>query len=393
MYSKKQVIKIVSIACVLSLLVGGVISGVYFGIQNIRKMSVVERARNIVCENYVDALTEEQLENMDDAAIAAMVASIKDPYSYYFDTELFDEFEENNQEEYVGIGVNVFYDGEKNTMVVMSPTAGGPAEKAGILARDVILGADDVTLKSHGYDKLVDYLKGGEVGDVVKLHIKRSENSFSVDVVRDTITLNTISGKILAGDIAYVKISEFKHNSVEDFKAAIKDITQKNTKGLIIDLRNNPGGYADSVLRMTDLLLPKGVIAYLEDNKGKKEYFYSDSSELKIPMVVLVNEGTASAAELMAGSLQAYDKAEIVGMKTFGKAVAQMPFMLTEETAIYLTSARYYTPKGECIDKKGIEPDVKIDMPEENKKYLETLSDAEDIQLQVAIETIMKKIK
>lgn len=356
-------------------------------------MSVVERARNIVCENYVDALTEEQLENMDDAAITAMVASIKDPYSYYFDTELFDEFEENNQEEYVGIGINVFYDGEKNTMVVMSPSAGGPAEKAGILPRDIILGADDVTLKSHGYDKLVNYLKGGEVGDVVKLHVKRGENTFSVDVVRDKITLNTISGKMLDGDIAYIKISEFKHNSVEDFKAAIKDITEKGAKGLIIDLRNNPGGYADSVLRMTDMLLPKGVIAYLEDNKGEKEYFYSDKSELKVPIVVLVNEGTASAAELMAGSLQAYDKAEIVGMKTFGKAVAQMPFMLTEETAIYLTSARYYTPKGECIDKKGIEPDVKIDMPEENKKYLETLSDDEDIQLQVALETIMKKIK
>ncbi|MBQ3181249.1 MAG: S41 family peptidase, partial [Clostridia bacterium] len=213
------------------------------------------------------------------------------------------------------------------------------------------------------------------------------------NVERRKITLNTISGKILNGNIAYIKISEFQHNSIADFSAALDDIKSKDAKGLIIDLRSNPGGYADSVIKMTDMLLPKGTIAYLEDNKGNKEYFESDKNCLDIPMVVLVNEGTASAAELMAGSLQAYEKAEIVGMKTYGKAVGQTPYMLTEETAIYLTSARYYTPKGECIDKRGIAPDVEIDLPEELKVSLSTLSDSQDVQLQVAIETVLKKIK
>ncbi len=213
------------------------------------------------------------------------------------------------------------------------------------------------------------------------------------DVARQVLTLDTITGKMLNNNIAYIKISEFQHNSVSDFSAALDDMTKKGAKGLIIDLRSNPGGYADSVIKMTDMLLPEGTIAYLEDNKGNKEYFESDKGCINIPMVVLVNEGTASAAELMAGSLQAYEKAKIVGMKTYGKAVGQAPYMLTEETAIYLTSARYYTPKGECIDKKGITPDIEIDLPDELKAQLSTLEDSEDVQFQVAIETLIKDMK
>ncbi len=387
MYSKRQMVKAVVIACVVSFLasVGA------FQLNN--KEDILVTAKNLIQENYVDTLTEEQIDKMNDAALASMVASLQDPYSYYFDMEAFDEFEENNEEEYVGIGVSVSYDAKTKNLYVTAPTAGGPAEKAGILPQDIIVGVDSLTLAEHGYDAIIDYIRGGNEGDTLKVFIKRGGNALEFDIVREKLTLDTITGKMLDNDIAYIKISEFKHNSIEDFSAAIQDIRSKKAKGLILDLRSNPGGYADSVIKMTDMLLPKGTIAYLEDNKGNKQYFESDKNCLDIPMVVLVNEGTASAAELMAGSLQAYDAAEIVGVKTYGKAVGQAAYMLTDETAIYLTSARYYTPKGNCIDKKGIEPDIKIDLPNELKKNLSTLDEENDAQLQTALQTIKKMIK
>lgn len=393
MYSKKQIIKAVAISCVISLIVGVLATSAYWKVDGLLNEDVLQRAKKIVTQNYVDKLTDEQIDTMNDAALTAMVAALNDPYSYYFDMAAFDEFEENSKEEYVGIGISVVYDKDEKTLTVTAPTAGGPAEKAGILPQDIILGVDGLTLSKDGYDAIISHIKGGKEGEVVTLFVMRDGRESEFSVERRKISLDTISGKILNGNIAYIKISEFQHNSVEDFSAALDDVKAKGAKGLIIDLRSNPGGYADSVIKMTDMLLPKGTIAYLEDNKGNKEYFESDKECLDIPMVVLVNEGTASAAELMAGSLQAYEKAEIVGMKTYGKAVGQTPFMLTEETAIYLTSARYYTPKGECIDKKGIMPDVEIDLPEELKVSLSTLSDDKDVQLQAAIETIMKKIK
>lgn len=390
MYSKKHIVISVIVTFAVTALA---VSGIYTVMDAGKPKDVLLEAKEIIVDNYVDTLTQEQLDDMNDAAIAAMVASLNDPYSYYFDMEAFDQYEENNKEEYVGIGVNVSYNAEAGTLTVTSPTAGAPAEKAGILPLDLIVGVDDLTLEKDGYDAIIDHIKGGEAGDTVKIHILRNGKALTFDVVRAVITLDTISGKMLDGDIAYIRISEFQHNSVEDFKAALDDIKQKGAKGLIIDLRSNPGGYADSVIQMTDMLLPKGTIAYLEDNKGNKEYFESDAKCINLPMVVLVNEGTASAAELMSGSLQAYDLATIVGKKTYGKAVGQSPYMLTEETAIYLTSARYFTPKGNCIDKKGIVPDVEVDLTQEQKARLSTLPEEEDTQLQAGITALKERIQ
>jgi len=391
LYSKKQI----TIAVIVTFLVTSMILGTANLIkEQIEGTDVLVAARQIIEENYVDKLSEEQVEKMYDAALTAMVASLKDPYSYYFNMEDYDEFEENTKEEYVGIGVSVMFDEKTENIIVTSPTSGSPADKAGILPQDIIVGIDELTTKDNGYDAIIDRIKnGGKEGDTVKVHILRGQEKMTINVVRAVISVETISTKMLDEKIAYIKISEFQHNSIEDFKEALKEIEENNAKGLIIDLRNNPGGYADSVIKMTDMLLPEGTIAYLQDNKGNKEYFESDKNCINLPMAVLVNEGTASAAELMAGSLKAYEKATIVGMKTFGKAVGQAPYMLTEETAIYLTSARYYTPKGECIDKKGIVPNIEIDLPKELKAELSALEAEKDNQLKAAIEAVAKKIK
>ena len=393
MYSKKHIVIsiVVSFLLTVVLCLGATLKFIMPKLYV--EEDILVQARNIITENYVDELTPYQIGQINDAAIAAMVASLGDPYSYYFDMEAYDQFEENNKEEYVGIGVSVSYDVDTKTLAVTAPTAGGPAEKAGIIPQDLIVGVDDLTLENNGYNAIIDHIKGGNEGETVKIHILRNGENLTFDVVRSVISLDTITFKMLDDSMAYIKISEFQHNSVEDFKAALEDTKANGAKGLIIDLRSNPGGYANSVIEMTDMLLPEGTIAYLEDNKGNKEYFKSDKNCIDIPMVVLVNEGTASAAELMSGSLQAYDLATIVGMKTYGKAVGQAPYMLTENTAIYLTSARYFTPKGECIDKKGIIPNVEIDLPEELKARLSTLTVDEDVQLKKGIEALKGKMK
>ena len=354
------------------------------------------KAKKLIADNYVDKLTEEQLTKMDDAAISAMVESLGDPYSRYLNATDMEEYEEDSQEEYVGIGVSITFDPQNNILTVVSPYDQSPAQKAGLQPGDRIMKVDGVEVSSDTYSDILDHIKGenAKKGDAITLAVKREGNgdAFDVQVVRDSIVIQTISKKMYGSGIGYIRVSEFKDHTSKDFETAINELKTDGMKGLIIDLRNNPGGYAHTVLQMADMLLPEGTIAYLEDNKGEREYFKSDSKELGLPMVVLINKGTASASELLAGSLQAYGLATIVGEKSFGKAVGQTPLPLTKDTAIYLTNARYYTPKGNWIDKIGIEPDVPLELPKELRSKINTLELSQDNQLSKAIEILQGKI-
>ncbi len=368
-------------------------AGTYWFVLNstYNKMTL---AKDIISEYYVDPLSEAQQKNMEDYAISAMVESLNDPYSYYFNEAAYHTFEENNEEEYVGVGVTVNFDAETETLTVIAPTDGSPAQKAGILPGDIITQVDNLVVSEAGYEAIINHIRGdGKKGTTVQIHILRGEEEKVFDVMRDVIPLDTVSHKMLDEHVGYIRISEFKLGTVEEFSEGLSFVKENGAKGLIIDLRSNPGGYADSVISMTDMVLPKGTIAYLENNQGEREYYYSDAAWIDMPMVILVNEGTASAAELLAGSTQAHGVAKIVGKKTFGKAVGQRPYMLSEDTAVYLTDSRYYTPKGECIDKKGIQPDIEVDLPEELKADISNLSLSQDEQLRVAMEALYDEIK
>lgn len=392
MFRKKHIVLTAAITFLITAIVIG--AGTYFYVLQ-GTYSKMNLAKDILSEYYVDPLTNEQLKNMEDGAISAMVAELEDPYSYYFNEKAYDSFEESNEEEYVGIGVTVNFNADTNQLTVIAPTDGSPAQKAGLLPGDVIVGVDEMKVTAESYDAVIDHIRGNNAkkGSSVRMYIVRDGAEKTIDVVRDVIPLDTVSHKMLDEQVGYIRISEFKFGTVEEFTEGLNFLSENNAKGLIIDLRNNPGGYADSVIRMTDMLLPKGTIAYLENNKGEREYFYSDAKWINLPMVILVNEGTASAAELMAGSTQALDVAKIVGKKTFGKAVGQRPYMLSENTAIYLTDSRYYTPKGECIDKKGITPDVEVDLPDERKANLTSLEISQDEQLRTALEVLYDDMK
>ena len=328
---------------------------------------------------------------MNDTAIAGMVYSLGDQYSSYLNTEALEAYEEDKKESYVGIGVSVNFDSENNVMTVVSPYDGSPAQTAGILPQDVIKKVNGVTVTADTYDSVIEDIKNGE-GDSVELTILRGGEERVFTVKREEVKRQSVTHKMFADRIGYVRISEFIHNTADDFEAALSDLKERGMQALIIDLRSNPGGYADSVLKMTDSLLPEGVIAYLEDNKGQRQYFNSDDNCLDMPMAVLINQGTASASELMAGSLKAHGLATVIGEKSYGKAVGQSLYPLTSKTAIYLTNARYFTPNGECIDKVGIEPDIKVSLAEDLIGKISVLEPEQDAQLSKALEVLKGKL-
>lgn len=384
MYKKKHLVitavctavAVWALCCVYFLGFGGPTSG-----------DAVARARKIISENYVNPLTEEQEARMTDLAINGMVYGLGDQYSAYFNAEDLAAYQEEQKEHYKGIGIHVNFDAETNIMTVISPFDGSPAQKAGVLPGDVLVKIGNMEVSAETYEDLINYIRDGEDENIL-LTIRRGEEILELSVQREEIKEQSITHKMFAEGIGYIRISEFLHNTEADFEAALNDLKEKNVQALIIDLRSNPGGYADTVLAMTDLLLPKGVIAYLEDSHGKREYFYSDADCVELPMTVLINRGTASASELMAGSLKAHGLATVIGEKSYGKAVGQAIYPLTATTALRLTSARYFTPNGECIDKVGIEPDICVALPEELLSKISFLEPEEDPQLNKAMEVL-----
>jgi len=319
-----------------------------------------------------------------------MVASLGDQYSRYLNTKDLEEYAEEHQESYVGIGVNVIFEASNDTMTVVSPYDGSPAQKAGILPGDILTQVDNIKVTFETYDAVIEYIKSGK-NDTMTFYIDRDGEKLTKKVTREEVKRQSVTYKMFGDGVGYVRVSEFIQSTEPDFKAAIEDLKGRQMKGLIIDLRNNPGGYAQTVIAMTDYLLPEGVIAYLEDSHGKRQYYHSDASCLDMPMAVLINQGTASASELLAGSLKAHGLATVIGEKSYGKAVGQSVYPLSGTTALYLTNARYFTPNGECIDKVGITPDIEVSLSEELMGKIGILEPAEDQQLSKAIEILLQK--
>lgn len=389
MFGKKHLI----ITAVCTAAVVWVLACVYFvGLGGYESGDALLRAKKIITDNYVNPLTEEQLTRLNDMAISAMVYSLEDHYSQYLNVEDMEAYTEDKQEQYKGIGIGVSFNYEENIMSVTAVYENSPAQKAGILFGDVITRIGGQNVSAETYNTLVDYIRKGE-NDEIQLTIQRDGGILELTVMREEIEQQSVSHKMFGGHIGYIRISEFIHNTTDEFAAALEDLKNRDMAGLVIDLRNNPGGYADTVLEITDSLLPEGVIAYLEDSHGDRQYFNSDKKSLDLPIAVLINGETASASELLAGSLQAHGLATIIGEKSYGKAVGQSLYPVTTRTALYLTNARYYTPKGECIDGVGIQPDVKISMSKELTERISVLEPEEDVQLACALEVLGQKTK
>lgn len=356
--------------------------------------SAVEKAVNIVEQFYY--------EDIDDAvlykgALEGMISALDDEYSWFVDEESFKELQEETQGEYTGIGVTVSIDDIDETITVIAPIEDTPAFKAGIKPGDKIIAIDGTRVGLSNYREAVNMLKGDSsvVGKNVVLTIKRAETGIleEVSLVREKIHLITVKSKMLPDNIGYIRITSFGENTYDDFKTNFESLGADSLKGLVIDLRNNGGGVLTSTLGVADTFLDEGLITYFQYKNGSKNEYKSDADVVNVPIAVLVNGQSASASEVLAAALHDRGRATLIGEKTYGKGVVQtvLPFIETDkgQTAIYITTSRYFTPAGVCIHGTGINPDINVVLPEEYAKLgFDNLNMEQDIQLKTAWEML-----
>lgn len=316
------------------------------------------------------------------------VAALNDPYSQYFDEEEYKQFMESTTGEFFGIGVQIGAVEGSKLITVIAPIKGSPAEAAGLKSGDKIVSVDGVEYTVDEMDEAVKHIKGDK-GTTVTLGILSEGDGRvrDVKITRDEIHMESvITGSI--GDIAYIGLTQFEENTVDEFTEAMKAAAGK--KGLILDLRGNPGGILEAAVGISDQLLPEADIVSAKDNRDKEVFHYtSDEESWNKPIVVLVNGGSASASEIVAGALKDNKAATLVGEKTYGKGVVQTLVPLPGGGGIKLTTSEYFTPSGVSIQDKGIEPDVKVALPEDVQAIGLEHRD-QDTQLQKAIAIIEK---
>ena len=339
---------------------------------------------------FIDDYDEEKLA---DAAASAMVEATGDRWSYYLTAEEKSSYDEQMQNAYVGIGVTITAQEELGGMRSEAVTAGGPAEEAGLLTGDIITEVEGEKTLDLGMTGTRTKVRGEE-GTFVTLTILRGEESFPVSVERRSIQTPVATYEMLDGQIGYIKIANFDTRCAEETNAAMDELIAQDAKALIFDVRNNGGGYKNELVKVLDKILPEGILFQSEDYQGSKQIDRSDADCIDLPMAVLVNQDSYSAAEFFAAAIQEYDWGTVVGTKTVGKGNFQTAFTLSDGSMLNLSIGKYYTPQGRSLTDTGITPDVEIALSDEDgaKLYYGQLEKADDAQLQAAIREITQKL-
>ena len=357
----------------------------------IRKYERLEEILEIVQENYYKEVDEQTLLT---GAMRGMLDSLEDPYTFYYTPEEMSESLEHQEGTYEGVGLQVL--GMTNgDMVVTRTFKGSSASKEGICAGDRIVMVDGTPVSAEtvqAMNEAVAMIKG-ENGTEVALTVDRDGVMMDFVLTRGKININRVEYTMLDEDIGYLMLYEFMGDDVKGFKEAIKSLQKQGAKGLIIDVRSNPGGLLEDVVQICDILLPKGKIVYIENRAGERDTFYSDADMLGIPLVVLVNEMSASASEILAGAVQDTGVGTIVGQTTFGKGIVQMVIPFDADGAgLQLTTSTYYTPNGRSIHGSGVTPDIVVD----DEGYDFTISQPnpdKDAQLKAAVEALREAME
>ena len=350
----------------------------------------LELLEEIINDYYMDEVTTEDLRI---GAYKGLMSGLGDPYSCYYTAEEYKDLQESSSGIYCGIGAVVQQNAKTMLITIVKPYVDAPAYKAGMLPGDIIYMVDGVDVTGMEIDSVVAMMKG-EAGTIVKVTVVRDgvAEPIELTITRDVIEVETIEYEMLANKIGYILVSQFDEVTPGQFKQAIEQLEADGMQGLIIDLRDNPGGLLDAVVDMLDYVLPKGLIVYTEDKYGnKQEYKGKDNHELELPIVVMINENSASASEIFAAAMQDYKKATLVGTTSFGKGIVQSIIPISDGTAIKLTVSRYFTPNGICIHGTGVKPDVEVDLAEELKQKV-VIEHEEDNQLAEAIKVLKKKL-
>ena len=344
----------------------------------------LEQLRDLLVQRYINGADASKLE---DAAAHAMVGALGDRWSYYIPAEELLSYQEQKDNAYVGIGVTI--QAEDRGYLIVKVTQDGPAEEAGLLAGDVMVAVDGTSIVGMPMDEGKALVKG-EAGTKVRITVLRDQQEKTFIVERKTVKTVVASGQMLAGNIGLVTIENFNTNCFNESKAAVQSLLDQGAVALIFDVRFNGGGYANEMVKLLDYLLPEGEVFHTLDYTGKEEISRSDAACLDLPMAVLVNGSSYSAAEFFAAALQEYEWATVVGEATSGKGHFQVTYPLSDGSAVGLSIGKYFTPKGICLEGKGITPDIPVAVDEATAAaiYAGTLDPMEDPQILAAIEAL-----
>ena len=347
--------------------------------------SELSKYRRLIDKYFLGDIDEEKLK---EGAIKGYIEGLDDPYTEYISKEDMDDYMADATGNFVGIGIYMVKNTESNKIMVLSPIKGSPAEKAGILPGDLIISVDGVSYTAEDMSVASNKIKG-EAGTTVKMEILRGTETKEFELKRESIKVNPVEGKVLQNNIGYIEFSSFDEGTADEFKAKFEELQRQGIKSLIIDLRNNGGGIVDEATAIADLFTNKGsTLLITKDKDGNEDITYAESDKaIDVPIIVLTNENTASASEILAGALKDNNVAKIVGTTTFGKGVIQELLTMKDGTGLKLTTNEYYTPNRSKINKVGIEPDENVELPTEYKNAL-TVSQEQDTQLNKAIELL-----
>lgn len=399
--NKKQsiytIIMIILITAIVSLLLSTVFvynyvtknSGtkyVFVGTEkNMNLQKSVSAIRDIIDEYYLGDVPSDN--DMIEGAVKGYVAALDDEYTEYMTSSEWKEYQTEALGNYTGLGVVLTGDdmGQKITNIVKN----SPAEKNGLKIGDIILKVDDIVCNKDNGAEVTEYIKNGETGTKFKIEVQRGEENFTKEITRELVRVIQISNKMLENNIGYIKLSTFDQGCAEDFRNNCDELIANGAKAIIIDVRNNTGGVLDGALDIAEMFLDKDATMLISHNKSDKEKIYKSTTkkEIDLPVVVLTNEYSASASEVLVAALKDNNAATILGTKTYGKGVLQDVLSLSNGAALKITSYEFFRPNGEKIHKVGIEPDVVLEIPSEytNIAYV---PEGKDNQLKKAIDLL-----
>lgn len=352
----------------------------------IKKLSMIESVLN---EYYVGEVDRYKLQ---EGIYKGFVSGVGDMYSTYYTQEEYDKFKEATSGMYTGTGIRMDIEAEDNSIVIKEVFKDSPAQKAGILAHDKIIKVAGKNVSGNDY-KLVLQLLTKDQKDVSVTVYRASENAtYDITLTKEQVIAPTVYHRMLDEQVAYIQITNFEELTYKQFKEALEKSKEQGAKGIVLDLRNNPGGLLRIAKDIVDELVPEGIIVSTTDKNGKTVEYYADKTYTDIPMVVLINGHSASASEVVAGALKDYNRAKLVGETSFGKGVVQTIIPFSDGSAIKLTTSQYFTPSGVCIQGVGIKPDVEVSLPVDKLLRTYDLKDTEDDQLQTAIKVLKEEI-
>ena len=344
----------------------------------------LEQLENLITEKFIG---ESDPVKLEDAAAKAMVEALDDRWSYYIPASQYETHMEQMNNAYVGIGIAIQQ--EEGGMRIMEVYAGGPAEEAGLQPEDLIVAVDGTSIRELSAAETRELVRGKE-GTQVVITLERSGVTLEKSVTRKKLETPVATGEMLSGNVGLVTIENFDARCASETRQAVESLLEQGAQALIFDVRNNPGGYAAELVKVLDMLLPAGEVFRTVDYTGKERVDHSDEECLDVPMAVLVNENSYSAAEFFAAALQEYEKAVIVGEQTVGKGYFQNTFRLPDGSAVGLSTGKYFTPKGRNLAGVGVTPDVAVPVEEETAAliYYNRLTPREDPQIQAALECL-----